>query len=203
MPKLQCPKCKQPIEIKSLPADNRVKCGSCSAEFALKSKESAAKPTPTAAAKVATVSSKPANPATSTKPAGSTTSAAATKSAPASKASATSTAAVDPNDPFANLDLNTLGKPKRVDLGVAPIPTGVAESPTADKAPWLAGNQPAYAPLSEAEAQALANPYQADKPKKTRPTPKKMSLGTTIAVISILVLMAGGSIVAAVIVASR
>ncbi|MFO0943549.1 MAG: hypothetical protein U0930_22665 [Pirellulales bacterium] len=173
MPKLQCPKCKQPIEIKAVPADNKVKCGSCSAEFTLKS------PAKTGAATASASSSKPGAASGPAKPSSANSGAAkagaakpvsATSAAPAKQtatkptiAAQANAAAVDPNDPFAAIDLNNIGKAKRVDFGVAPIPTGVAESPIGNNAPWLAENKPAYKPLSEQEAAAMAagNPYQA------------------------------------------
>lgn len=206
MPKLQCPKCKQPIELKSMPADNKVKCGSCSSEFALKapakaSSTSSSASKPAAASSAAKTGSSTPNPTAKTTASASQTT---TKPAASAKPSAAPAATTDPNDPFAALDLNSLGKPKRVDLGVAPIPASVNESPIGNNAPWLAENKPAYKPLSEQEAAAMAsgNPYQAADGTAS-PAPKKSNLGINIFVIVVLVLMAGGSLTAAIIVAMK
>jgi hypothetical protein len=194
MPKLQCPKCKHPIELKSMPADNRVRCANCKAEFSLKAPAPKQAAASGAAAGVA-VSAKPTQPVA-------TSQAAASK---ASTAARPATRPVDPNDPFASIDLNSLGKGNRVDLGVAPIATGVVESPQSNMAPWLPGNSAAYVPLTEEEAAALTQSAGKGGSKASLSTPSpvvrpKSNMGITIAVASLLVLMAGGAIVAAVVV---
>jgi hypothetical protein len=180
MPKLTCPKCKQPIELKAVPADYKVKCGSCSAQFTLKA--------PAAAGNTA----RPAPAATTAK----------TSSGAAASAKARP---VDPNDPFASIDLNTLGKGNRVDFGVAPVASGVAESPVGGSAPWLPGNSAAYVPLTEEEAANLT--ANAGKPGSksvasmpTKTAPKKSAInGVTIAVGSLVALMVIGVFVIAVV----
>ncbi len=209
MPTLQCPKCKQPIEIKSMPADNRVKCGSCSAEFSLKAP---AKPAGQAKSDSTKVSSEKtekskSQAANSAKPtAAKPTSSKPTSAKPATaSAGKSSTSTAEADDPFAAIDLNSLGKSKRVDLGVAPVQTGAMESPSGGMAPWLPGNAPAYVPIQQTDATAAsksgANP--GNQAAKLTPAAKKSNLGVTIAVITVLVMMAGGSIVAAIIVASK
>lgn len=216
MPKLQCPKCKQPIEISALPADNRVKCGSCSAEFTLKaSAPKAAQATASSAA-----SGKPAAAATAKVTAGSPNTTATTSSKPAATAKPTTQAGSpskpkatganqgnsnqvsEADDPFSSLDIESLGKSKRVDLGVAPISSGMSESPQGDRAPWLPGNAISYRPLTEAEAAALQSGVKQTEGGAPLPPPKSNKT-MTIAVIAVLVLMAGGSIVAAMIVALK
>lgn len=200
-----------------MPADNRVKCGSCSAEFSLKAP---AKPTVQAKSDSAKVSSVKAEkskspPAiaakpTTTKPTASkptSSKPASTKpaSTSAGKTSTSSAATAEADDPFAAIDLNSLGKSKRVDLGVAPVQTGAMESPSGGMAPWLPGNAPAYVPIPQSEATpASKGGGKAGKEAaKISPAAKKSNLGVTIAVIAVLVMMAGGSIVAAIIVASK
>ncbi len=203
MPKLQCPKCKQPIEIKSLPADNKVKCGSCSAEFALKAPAKAGVSTSgSGSGSSGQPASKPAQSAAAAKPPVDSKKA---SSKPSVAKPSQTAATADPNDPFAALDLNTIGKSKRVDFGVAPVPAGVSESPVGNNAPWLAENKPAYKPLSETEAAAMAsgNPYQAAADGSVARAPKKSNLGLNIFVIVVLVAMAGGSLAAAIMVAMR
>ncbi len=215
MPTLQCPKCKQPIEIKSMPADNRVKCGSCSAEFSLKApakpagqaKSDSAKVSSEKAEKSKTPAASSAKPTTAKPTSSKPTSAkpASTKPATASAGkSSTSSATAEADDPFAAIDLNSLGKSKRVDLGVAPVQAGAMESPSGGMAPWLPGNAPAYVPISQADAAAASKGGKAgNATAKITPAAKKSNLGVTIAVIAVLVMMAGGSIVAAIIVASK
>lgn len=171
MPKLPCPKCKQTIEIQAIPAGNRIRCGSCGAEFSVK---------PPAKAAAATVAS----------------SSNATAGEQLRQPS-------DPNDPFASIDLNNLGRARRVDLGVAPMPTGPIESPTGNMAPWLPGNAPVYVPISPDQAEAMASGSKQFDNAVTVVAPKKSNAKVMILVGTVLLMMAGGSIVAAVMVAGK
>lgn len=213
-----------------MPADNRVKCGSCSAEFSLKAPAKPSGQSKSDAAKVSSEktekskSSAPgsAKPTSSNPTASKPTSAKPTSTNPpsakpaASKPSAkpatvsagkssASSATAEADDPFAAIDLNSLGKSKRVDLGVAPVQTGAMESPSGGMAPWLPGNAPAYVPIPQAEAAAASKGggKAGNEVARIAPAAKKSNLGVTIAVIAVLVMMAGGSIVAAIIVASK
>lgn len=78
------------------------------------------------------------------------------------------------------------------------------ESPSGGMAPWLPGNAPAYVPISQKDTTAGSKGGMAgNEDAKITPAAKKSNLGVTIAVIAVLVMMAGGSIVAAIIVASK
>jgi DNA-directed RNA polymerase subunit M/transcription elongation factor TFIIS len=204
MAKLQCPKCKHTIEISQKPADNKVTCDSCQAQFSLKSPAKAVAASSSKASATSSNSSAKTSAATgkpTTKPAGKS------QADPKGSTVGKSVNAEKAADPFSAIDLSAMGRGKRVDLGVAPISSAASESPQSNLAPWLAGNASAYVPLSESEVAAMKGDIKGQSDgsvaKPSSSAKPKSNLKSIIIVSTVLTLMLIGAVVAAVIAGNK